>query len=128
MVWNDKFSAGLIRIGYRKPLVQEDLWDISHQDEASSVCGRFRDLYEGTQQRSQSPKVCHKWDLIPYIAGGGVPRRHIAADTVTRNFTSWKLNLGVMEAEWGGGSNVLFGRPGAAMSCVMGPSSLDRYS
>ena len=53
-----QFCAGLIRIGYKKPLVQEDLWDLCKMDESKALCSKFDQIFEDTKQKSVACQVC----------------------------------------------------------------------
>ena len=55
----DRGNAGLIRIGYKKPLIQEDLWDVARKDEAKAVCRIFDRIFEDTKQRNSQCQVSH---------------------------------------------------------------------
>ena len=59
-------ATGLIRIGYRKPLLQSDLWDVCRRDEANIVCGCFHENLEGTKRQRTTPKVLLSL-LPPYM-------------------------------------------------------------
>lgn len=56
------FVDGLIRLGYRKHLAPDDLWDISVQDEASEVAQKFKDELRKTKY-AHAPQGSVLWTI-----------------------------------------------------------------
>uniref|UniRef100_A0A671T6J6 ATP-binding cassette, sub-family C (CFTR/MRP), member 2 n=1 Tax=Sinocyclocheilus anshuiensis TaxID=1608454 RepID=A0A671T6J6_9TELE len=70
------FNSMVIK-GYKRPLVQEDMWDLNEKDSSQAICQGFEDIMEETGKKKEKKKKKKKKDseseypnswLVPTIA------------------------------------------------------------
>ena len=77
------YCASLIKLGYRKPLQLEDLWDLPRDHEADIVCEELASQLEATKDQVKSPQVMHASALR--LENSPICMRHaenISCDTI----------------------------------------------
>ena len=52
------YATSLVTLGYKKTLLADDLWDMSHWDEARTISSRIHGCLETTKDSVTAPKVC----------------------------------------------------------------------